>query len=192
MKIGIDLDNTIVCYDDVFYQAAQLQDLLPPHVGKTKGEVRDFFRSVGQEDRWTELQGFVYGARMDLAQPFAGVEKFFEQSPHELFIISHRTKFPYRGFPHDLHASAQKWLLQYPDLQRALVFFELSLERKLQRIQEMECNLFIDDLPELLSEPSFPKGVRRILFDPNQLFPSSSLYEKTSSWEQLSDLIGDS
>jgi hypothetical protein len=190
MRIGVDLDNTIVCYDDVFYQAAQLQNLLPIFVGKTKGEIRDYLRSIGQEDRWTELQGFVYGARMDLARPFPGVENFFQSSSHLLCIISHRTRIPYKGPAYDLHASAQTWLQQYTTFRSIPVFFELSLARKLARIEEIKCDLFIDDLPELLSEPSFPPGVEKILFDPNNLFPSSKAYHKLSSWQEIVDFVG--
>ena len=36
MTIGIDFDNTIVCYDELFGQLAREQDLVPDHIPSTK------------------------------------------------------------------------------------------------------------------------------------------------------------
>ena len=68
MRIGIDFDNTIVCYDDVFHKAASLQGLIPEGLPSSKNSVRDYLRKIGKEENWTRLQGTVYGSRMDLAK----------------------------------------------------------------------------------------------------------------------------
>jgi len=62
--IGIDFDNTSVCYDDVFGRVAVEQGLVTPEAATSKTAIRDHLRSLGQEDRWTELQGTIYGPRM--------------------------------------------------------------------------------------------------------------------------------
>src|SRR6266404_4002307 len=77
MLIGVDFDNTIVCYDEVFHHAAVKQGLVPAETPVVKDAVRDYLRRSGQEDLWTELQGFVYGACMAGAAPFPGVLDFF-------------------------------------------------------------------------------------------------------------------
>ncbi len=72
MLVGVDFDNTIVCYDRLFHKAALEKGLIPPELPASKGQVRDYMRANGAEDAWTELQGYVYGPRMLDAAPFAG------------------------------------------------------------------------------------------------------------------------
>ena len=67
MRIGIDFDNTIACYDGVFHAAALERGLIPAQLGRDKNSVRDYLNGAGRADDFTELQGYVYGARMDLA-----------------------------------------------------------------------------------------------------------------------------
>ena len=62
MRIGIDFDNTIVCYDDVFFKAAQKICPIPVSIGPSKKDLRDWMRSHGKEREWIELQGEVYGS----------------------------------------------------------------------------------------------------------------------------------
>src|SRR5207249_10636646 len=98
MRLGIDFDNTIVCYDQVFHQVAHEQNLIPADLPVSKQAVRDYLRAAGKEDRWTEMQGYVYGPRLTDAQAFPGVLDFIEtqvKSGIELFVISHKTKHPY-------------------------------------------------------------------------------------------------
>ncbi|NBT14701.1 MAG: haloacid dehalogenase-like hydrolase, partial [Planctomycetia bacterium] len=114
--IGVDFDNTIVCYDEVFQRVALEQGLVPPHAATSKTAIRDHLRSMGQEDGWTELQGTVYGPRMIDAAPFPGVLEFFaacRTAGQAVAIVSHRTRFPYLGERHDLHAAARDWLARH-------------------------------------------------------------------------------
>ena len=53
MVIGVDFDNTIVCYDDLFHRIAVEQGLVPARLEPRKNEVRDFLRNAGQEAAWT-------------------------------------------------------------------------------------------------------------------------------------------
>jgi hypothetical protein len=45
--IGIDFDNTIVCYDEVFGRVAVEQGLVPPHAATSKTAIRDHLRASG-------------------------------------------------------------------------------------------------------------------------------------------------
>ena len=65
MRIGIDFDNTIVSYDALFHKVAREQGVVPPNTPANKLAVRDYLRQIGKEDLWTEMQGYVYGERMD-------------------------------------------------------------------------------------------------------------------------------
>lgn len=193
MKIGIDFDNTIACYDGVFHQAALEKNLIPPSLAKDKTSVRDFLRKEGKEEDWILLQGYVYGTRMDLAQPFPFFEEILlalQQVGHEIYIVSHKTKEPYKGPCHDLHKSAKDWLKKktfFSSVKKA--FFELTLSEKLDRIRLLELDIFIDDLPELLSHKDFPAGVQKILFDPEKKYRDNKRLDAISSWKEIMLLL---
>jgi len=83
--------------------------------------------------------------------------------------------------PCDLHQAAGQWLESQgffdPDkilISRGQVFFELSKEEKMKRIITLRCTHFIDDLPEFLSDPLFPRMSPRILFDPKGNHPDGT------------------
>ena len=79
MIIGIDFDNTIVTYDRLFWSVAREQGLIPESVAVAKNEVRNYLRGAGMEQTWIEMQGYVYRARMNEAEPAAGVLDFFRE-----------------------------------------------------------------------------------------------------------------
>jgi hypothetical protein len=177
MHIGVDFDNTIVSYDGVFHRVALEQGLVPPTIAPTKLAVRDWLRDKGKEDLWTEMQGYVYGARMESAEAYPGVLDFFSWARSAgipVSIISHKTKQPFLGPRYDLHESARTWIETFLRDEAGLlvelenVYFETTKESKWARIDSTGSTHFIDDLPEILFSEAFPVGVKRILFDPEQ------------------------
>lgn len=199
MLIGVDFDNTIVCYDEVFHRVAIERGLIPAEVPVTKGKVRDYLRQCGKEDIWTELQGYVYGACMKDATPFPGMLEFFVQCKQlglDVSIISHRTRYPFQGPVYDLHMAAYEWLELYGfydpskiGLSPDQIYFELTKQDKLDRIAKVGCNYFVDDLPEFLAEPGFPAGVERILFDPNDNYSACHNFHRVNSWMEIAKII---
>lgn len=197
MLVGVDFDNTIVCYDSVFHKVAVEKKLIPKDLPVSKGQVRDYLRQKGQEDRWTELQGYVYGDRMQDAAPFPGVLAFFSWCREQgisVRIISHRTRKPFRGPQYDLHQAANVWIRHYGFYERMglspeHVHFELTRKEKLDRIGQEDCDMFIDDLPEILAEPGFPANVESILFDPNKRYENEDHFQRATSWKQIMQLI---
>ena len=195
LRVGIDFDNTIVCYDDVFHRVALEQGLIPADLPAEKGAIRNRLRAVGNEDAWTAMQGEVYGKRMIDAAAFPGVLDFLERLVRAripVCIISHKTRHPYLGPKYDLHEAALAWLdkngifdPQRVGMFRGQVYFELTKQAKLARIASVGCTHFIDDLPELLGEPGFPRGVVRLLFDPNDVHPDNALFMRLLSWHQV-------
>lgn len=199
MRIGVDFDNTIVCYDELFRKVSLERGLVPWDTPASKGAVRDHLRRTGREDPWTELQGYVYGARMSEARPFPGAIEFLlhcRRAGVPVWIISHRTRYPYLGEPRDLHHAARQWMELYgfgaPDgiaLAPEHVCLELTKQDKLARIAEVGCTHFIDDLPEFLEEAAFPPGVEKILFDPGGLYPTCRAARPLASWEAIGQLL---
>lgn len=199
MRLGIDLDNTIVCYDELFQRLAVEQNLCPPDVSPTKTAVRDHLRATGREPLWTRLQGEVYGPSMHRATPFPGVEQFLRKCRSRgvpVAIVSHRSRYPYAGEQHDLHLSALNWLRARgfhapggPALAEDRVFLEHSKHEKLARIAALDCTHFIDDLPELLTDAAFPEGVEQILFDPNDAHGAGPVALRVTSWDSADHLL---
>jgi hypothetical protein len=198
-RVGIDFDNTIVCYDDLFKRVALEQGLIPDDLPPNKGAVRDYLRAVGKEPLWTEMQGYVYGERMIDAAAFPGALEAIARLVKQripVFIVSHKTRHPYLGPKYDLHESARAWLEKNAffdshgiGMSRDQVFFELTKDAKLARIGELNCSHFIDDLPELLSEREFPSRVVRLLFDPNNAHPDGPEFARLLSWGQFPELL---
>lgn len=198
-RIGVDFDNTIVCYDSLFYRVALERELIAPDVPPLKTRVRDALRQRGQDHVWTKLQGVVYGERLGEAKPFPGVLTFFHTCRRvgiPTCIISHKTPHPVIGPPTDLHAAARGWLNDNGffetgetglDCDRA--FFEPTKQAKFDRIHASACSHFIDDLPEFLRDPDFPDGVCRILFDPRQIHPECDDYVRAAAWDEISEFI---
>lgn len=172
-NIGIDFDNTIITYDEVFHKYARKLGLISPEVRKNKKAIRDTIRVLPKgNDKWTELQGLVYGKYMAEAKSMHGVGVFLKtckKNSFEVSIISHKTVYPASGPRINLQVAAHKWLekrgfFSYFGLTESDVVFEKTLQGKLNQIAKKKCDYFIDDLIEILVRPDFPKGVRKILY----------------------------
>ena len=71
VRIGIDFDNTIICYDKVFPAAASQRGLVSGEWKGSKTDLRDDLRSrPGGELAWQGLQGWVYGKGIGEAEIF--------------------------------------------------------------------------------------------------------------------------
>ena len=194
MILGIDFDNTIVCYDRVFFETAREAGLVAPDTAVTKTGVRDHLRRAGREADWIAMQGEVYGCRMDRAEPFSGVMAFLRRCREQrlpVVIVSHKTRFPYAGPRYDLHRAAMQWMDRSGffdpavGLAPAAVFFEPTQAAKCRRIGQAGCTHFIDDLPEVFAVPPFPAGVQRILFDPDRRHRSAAVDLVFEAWSEL-------
>ncbi len=176
MRIGIDFDNTIAGYDEVFADLARRAGLVNDSFRGGKQAVRDTLRGrEGGELAWQSLQGRTYGAGMAAAKLIDGVDAFLRRcrrSGESVFIISHKTAYGH-GDPEriNLRQASLAWMASQGffaefgyGLRREDIFFEATREEKLARIAALRCDVFIDDLHEVLSAPTFPAGVRRILF----------------------------
>ena len=191
MHIGIDFDNTIVCYDQIFHAAAAERKLIPAETPKSKQAVRNHLRQSGKEAEWIVLQGYVYGVKLAQAEAFPGLTEFMKKFASQnipLSIVSHKTKTPYAGPAYDLHQSATNWIEAHPDISSNITNFsfqETKLE-KLRCIRSLGCTHFVDDLSEFLTEPNFPSDVTRLLFDPDRNNQDHPKYVRLHSWKDIS------
>ena len=194
MTVGLDFDNTIVCYDELFHQVAVERGYVPLDFPVRKEAIRDYLRKGGAENIWTELQGMVYGSRMGEARVFEGARETIaslKAAGKRVLIISHKTRDPFLGAPYDLHTAARSWLeargffgRQGLGLEVADVFFEPTKEEKVARIARESCTHFVDDLPEILGHSLFPSGVAKLLFAPGS-GKASGPWPCASSWSEV-------
>jgi hypothetical protein len=196
LRIGIDFDNTIVRYDSAFYSCAVERGWVSTSTPPEKRAIRERIRSLpGGNDLWTELQGHVYGLRMDEASLADGVVDFVRACRREgipVFIVSHKTEFPLLGPRANLRDSAMKWMEKNAffsgeglGLCREVVHFESTREGKLKRIVELNCSHFVDDLEEVFLDPEFPPGVEKLLYVPDRCgeFPGGIM--AFDSWRDI-------
>jgi len=189
MKIGIDLDNTLADYRRPLERLCAVHGLSGPYKDP-KLALRGALRARGEEGEWTRLQGELYGPFMREAELFPGaaeVIRKWQASGCEVCVVSHRTSYPIAGEKHDLHAFARSWI-QGVQLPVTDLFFEESKEAKVARIASLRCDLFIDDLPEVLSHPSFPMTSRKILFDPGRSHQPQPGIESAVTWAEIEEL----
>lgn len=197
MRLGLDFDNTLISYDQLFRQVALDQGLIPAATAPEKNAVRDYLRQQGREDDWTRLQGEVYGNRILEAEPYPGMRDTLQALSAQriaMCIVSHKTRWPYLGERWDLHAAARSWLDRHGfhdpaglAWSREQVFFELTKQAKAQRIVALQCTHYVDDLPEILD--MLPDSVHKILFAPAQTGVVRPEWRVMTSWHQLPALL---
>ena len=184
----------------VFFIRLPLKTGSSPRISRRgKNAVRDYLRERDREEQWTEMQGAVYGARIMDAEPYPGIEAFFaycRSTDMAICIVSHKTRFPYRGPRYDLHEAGHGWLqargflnTRETGLSSSRVHFELTKEEKIARIAALKCTHFIDDLPEILLADGMPSYTKKILFDPQGSFPDMHGLCRMTSWRNILDSI---
>lgn len=157
MRIGIDLDNTILDYESAFRHAANrvLGVNFPP--GLSKSGQRALVKKKAGEDAWTLLQGYAYGEFSDRAEIFPHFLDFLyfvADIGAEVFVVSHKSMNPILGPKQDLRGMALKNLerlgliehFSKPSLWGQKISFCDTKEEKIEKIGGMNFDLFIDDL----------------------------------------------
>ena len=193
MRIGLDLDNTIICYDALFHRVARESGLIPASVAASKGAVKAWIVAHHGNDVWTELQAEVYGPRLQDACAYPGALEFVLRCRglgHAFVILSHKTQFPARGVRCDLRLVATRWLEAKKwfgpgAIAPEDVEFHSTRSDKVRAIAARRCDVFVDDLPEVFAEAGFPPTTKRILFDPDGLHIDSSGPSRAESWEAV-------
>ena len=191
--LGIDFDNTLVRYDKLFYNLALEKGLIEADVPASKTAIRDLLRSEGKDEQFTLLQGEVYGLRILEAEPAEGMLETLTEL-HEngipMVLVSHKTATPYKGPAYDLRQAAWSWLKQYKffektglNWQSSQVHFEAEKKDKIQKIHDLNCSHYIDDLPEILQ--CLSPEIKKYLYSPDQSTNSLLGCKIIKKWEEL-------
>ena len=195
-KLGLDFDNTLINYDEVFFKLALEKNLIPPSINKDKKSVRKYFIDNNIEDEFINLQGEVYGLKvLEAKQSFGMFEALRSlKDNYELIIVSHKTKYPYSGKKYDLHKAASNWLEvnKFFDqnglaIKRENVYFEITKENKISRIEQLDISFYIDDLQSILS--MINPSIKRILYSPKLNEKIDKDFYLLENWENLKFLL---
>lgn len=196
VRIGIDFDNTIICYDKVFAAAAHQRGLLPDGWTGSKTEVREYLRSrPGGELTWQGLQGWVYGSGIGGAEIYPGVRDFLaacRQARSDVYIVSHKTRFGHQDPDRvDLREAARDWLrragllgTEASPLTIDAIYFEDTQAAKVDRLARLNLDVFIDDLIDVFEQPHFPRHVLSILFDSSGKAHAGPC-KSAASWDEI-------
>ncbi len=202
MIIGIDFDNTIVSYDSLFYETALERGVIKAHTPPNKKAVRDAIRTSYGDVEWQRLQGAVYGPGIGRAKPADGVLDFLRMSEElgcSCYIVSHKTLFS----PHDethtnLRTAALNWLQEKGffkevslTIRHERVFFENTRQQKIAKIKSLICDVFIDDLQEILSDETLSTNLMKILYDPHEQHQKGDMHI-CSTWPEITAVVFDS
>ncbi|WP_404421969.1 hypothetical protein [Nibricoccus sp. IMCC34717] len=199
MHIGVDLDNTLISYDSSFHAAAVELLAMPSETPSTKAAVKEYVQAKHGNDTWTRLQAEVYGPRIHAASPFPGVDRFLnfcDQAGHSVSVLSHKTRHAAAGGAYDLHHAALEWLQRQQwfsgtkaGLDRSRVYFFPTRLEKVRAIQELGCDLFIDDLPEIFADFAYPSEVPGIVFRPATPLVPAGKAKTCDSWSEITTLL---
>jgi hypothetical protein len=181
INVGIDLDNTIISYNNSFLRLAKKYNLNKRKVLNKNILKKNIIKKFGMSE-WTKCQGKIYGKEILINNSYEDVKKnlLFLKKKFNIFLISHRSKYPYLGKKIDLHKQATKWLNKKKFLgkkkifEKKNIFFETSLQKKIIRINKLNCQIFIDDL--LLVLKRLPISVAKIHFTNNVRYTFSNYY----------------
>jgi len=175
--VGIDLDNTVVNYTRAVYALALSKGYVAPEEELSKREIRDRVRDCSGDIEWQMMQAMLYTSSIKDAEPYPGVKRFLHRARGHgirVFVVSHKTEYANCDETRTpLRPVALEWLRgagffdEGTGLVPGDVFFESTREEKIGRIRSLGCTDFVDDLVEVLTEPAFPEGVRKILFAPS-------------------------
>ena len=175
MRIGLDLDNTLVCYDHVFALESKRLKMVPETWRGSKQELRNELQSrLDGERLWQTIQGRVYGSAMSQAVMFPGAALFLmrsRQRGNDVFIVSHKTEFGHFDATRTpLRQTALSWMESKGFFEESRfglvkdnVFFEGTRKEKVVKIASLNLDIFIDDLEEVFGEEGFPP-IEKVLF----------------------------
>jgi hypothetical protein len=206
MIIGIDFDNTIVNYLGVFHEVAVSLNWISDNVAPAKSAVKQCLVNSGQGERWTALQGIVYGNEIHRATLYPSCKETLEhwlKLGYRLCIVSHKTRYPVIGEQTSLQDAATRWLHEQKIIGQGVglispedVYYGETLDAKLGYIRELKCDVFIDDLLSVFEHESFPSETRRILFQPEgagdgvaNVRRGALAYDVLRSWGDAGSLI---
>jgi len=186
LKIGIDLDNTIINYQNSFKRFLKEKNINFKLINKKK--IKYISNNNSKIKNWTQAQEEIYGKYIELAKPFKyfkNFEKFALKNNIKLFIVSHKTKFSQFSKKYNLHSQSNKWLENNISKEIYKIYYVKTVNQKVNKIAFLNLDYFIDDLIEIFNHKNFPKKVKKIHFSK---IKANNFYT-FSNWDKIKNYI---
>ena len=206
MRIGIDLDNTIIDYTKAFNNYISLNKIINNSVLNIHNKILDksilksnIIKKKNGDLIWQKIQGQIYGKNINMANIYLGFKRFLFFSKLrniELFIVSHKTKFghfdksktPLRTSA--LNFLSKNGLFNYSKygLKKNNIFFADNRDEKINIINSLNLDFFIDDLPEVLLHKKFNKQTKKILIN-NHCANKKDIFMYVTNWGEINNFF---
>ncbi len=186
LKIGIDLDNTIINYQNSFKKFLKDKNIYFKLINKRK--IKFISNNNSKIKNWTEAQEEIYGKYIVFAKPykyFKSFEKFALKKKIKLFIISHKTRFSQFSKKYNLHTQSNKWLKNNISKEIYKIYYVKTVNQKIEKIAYLKLDYFIDDLIEIFNNKNFPKRVKKIHFAKTKKYNLNTL----CNWNKIKKYI---
>lgn len=156
LKIGIDLDNTIVVYNDLILDICYEKGIKIPQNLFTKEAISDFLKATGRNKEWTDIQALIYGPEMYRAKLAPGFSEFSTlviKTNSKLALISNRSYYAAHDTEekYNLHTCAKNWIDKNLPSTFESINFESCKGNKIRLASASNFDYFIDDLDEMVS-----------------------------------------
>ena len=165
IKIGIDLDNTIINYENSFKKFLIEKKIFLKKTNKSK--IKKFINNHPKIKSWTKAQEEIYGYYIRFANVFKNY-KYFEtfalRNSCKLYIISHKTKLSQYSKKYNLRNVANNWLKKNIKKKNYRIFYSNTVNEKIKIISKIKPKYYIDDLIEILENKKIPKKINKIFF----------------------------
>jgi hypothetical protein len=168
-RFGFDLDNTIIDYG-ISVEKYCLNAKIPKQEKITS--LRSYLRKIDPSDlKWQEAQSWIYVDGLQYAKLNEGIEDlcvYLLSKNISVFIVSHKTnKTQDRFGGRDLFSPVVNWI-QYSDIKNFFninenIYFMPTRDAKIQKIEQLDLNWFVDDLLEVLLDKNFPPHTTKYL-----------------------------
>lgn len=193
IKLGIDLDNTIICYDELIYKLAKnkFSKLNLNKNLKSKNIIKSEIINKYNNEEWTKLQGLIFSEKLKYASLFDDFYNAIEElkNYYDIYIISHKTKYPSIGKKINLRNASKKFLknnnISYCKnelIKSENIFFANTKKEKIEIIKKNKIDIFIDDLDEILK--NLPKNIYKIHFSKNKL-----QFKNLFTWKKIKNFL---
>jgi hypothetical protein len=198
IRIGIDLDNTIISYDNAFQLGAKINGLVGKDCNLNKKAIRDLIRQrENGEIEWQKLQGYVYGKGINEAALFSGVFRFLWLCRERNFyieIVSHKTEFGHFDLKKtSIRNASTNFLINQGLLENEnplinKITYKNTKKEKINYIKENNFDWFIDDLEEIIFCNDL-EDQNGILFSNENLLIEKSNKINAQSWDEISQKL---
>jgi hypothetical protein len=171
-SLGLDFDNTIVDYGLAFSEICKLLNMKISL--RNKEDIKNYFLEFENGDiLWQEFQSKLYTMGLKYAQPSPGLISFLHycQSKNiKVHIVSHKTiKTSKRFGGLNLRNPAIDWLKKFQItpclINKEDIHFCETQEIKIDLINRLKIDLFVDDLPEIINHVELDSKIIKILFN---------------------------